>query len=77
MTINIEVKNYIYIISSDKINNYKETIDAADALLKKMDRVDVKNIKNKDVQIEINNCITSSDELLEKIGSLIEKHSCN
>lgn len=75
MTINVEVNNYIYVINSDSIKDYKESIDSADVLLERMKKVDIKNIENKDVQIEVNNCIDTSDELLKKIQLLIEKHS--
>lgn len=75
MTINVEVNNYIYVINPDSIEDYKKSIDSADVLLERMEKVDIKNIKNEDVQIEVNNCIDTSDELLKKIQLLIEKHN--
>lgn len=74
---NVTFKDCIYTISPDSFKDYKETIYSSDVLLKRMNKVDIENIKNKDVQIEVNNCMDTSDELLKKIQSLIEKRSIN
>lgn len=75
MVINVKVNNYIYTINFDLIKDYKESIDSADALLERMKKVDTKNIEKKDIQIEVNKCIYTSDELLNKIQLLIKKDS--
>lgn len=73
----IVVKNNIFIININSVEDYKEVNKSLEDLIKRMDKVDIENIKNEDVQIEVNNCISTSEELLKKVGSLIEKRSCN